>query len=285
MKTKYFFAFITLCIVTNTFSQTSLNNYKYVIVENQFHFQNEVNEYNLNQLTRFLFKKHGFRPIFNSEVYPEDLKSNYCLALTSKIVAKGAFITKITIVLKDCNNNVVFSSEGKTKEKEIKKVYSIGIRKAFEQFEKINYKYTPNEDNIAKENTSNNEIEEQKAEIKSLKTEQSKMAKKTEDIIENEKIYNLQKANNELKEISKNPTETINVEEEKSYLKANSISNGFQLINSLSNEIEYVLRKTGMKNVFILKDKNGVIYKKNNDWVREYVDGNKTIIEFLDIRF
>lgn len=285
MKTKYFFAFITLCIVTNTFSQTSLNNYKYVIVENQFHFQKEANEYNLNQLTMFLFKKHGFRPIFDSEIYPEDLRSNYCLALTSTIVAKGAFITKITIVLKDCNNNVVFSSEGKTKEKEFKKVYSIGIRKAFEQFENINYKYIPKADIIAEGNTSNDEVEELKAEMKSLKTEQIKISKKTKDIEENEEMYILQKANNELKEISKNPTETINVEEAKSYLKANSITNGFQLINSLSNEIEYVLRKTGMKNVFILKDKNGVIYKKDNDWVREYVDGDKTIIEFLDIRF
>jgi len=162
-------------------AQTSLNDYKYVIVEKQFHFQNDDNEYNLNELTRFLFKKHGFRPILTSDIYPDDLKSNYCLALTSEVIAKGAFTTKITIILKDCDNNILFTCEGKTKEKEFKKAYNIGIRNAFEHLKNINYKYIPNEDVIAKEDTSKDEIEELKAEIKSLKTEQSKIVQKADE--------------------------------------------------------------------------------------------------------
>ena len=62
-------------------AQHSINDYKYVIVEKQFHFQSEPNQYNLNELTRFLLKKNGFRPILESDIFPNDLKSNYCLAL------------------------------------------------------------------------------------------------------------------------------------------------------------------------------------------------------------
>ena len=40
----------------NTYAQNSLNDYKYVIVEKQFHFQTEPNQYNLNELTRFLLE-------------------------------------------------------------------------------------------------------------------------------------------------------------------------------------------------------------------------------------
>jgi len=40
-----------------------------------------------------------------------------------------------------------------------------------------------------------------------------------------------------------------------------------------------------MKDVFIIKGKSGVVYKVGNSWVREYVDQERTLTEFLEIKF
>jgi len=95
----------------NTYAQNSLNDYKYVIVEKQFHFQTEPNQYNLNELTRFLLKKNGFRPILESDIFPNDLKSDYCLALQSEVKASGFLKTTVSITLKDCNNNILYGHQ------------------------------------------------------------------------------------------------------------------------------------------------------------------------------
>ena len=113
-------------------AQYNLNDYKYVIVEKQFHFQNEENEYHLNRLVKFQFKKYGFNAIIEGEPLPDDLKSNYCLALNSEVKAKGTLRTKVMITLTDCDNNLVFATaEGVTKEKDYRRTYELGIRKAF----------------------------------------------------------------------------------------------------------------------------------------------------------
>jgi len=294
MKAKYIVTLIILCIVTTSFSQKSINDYKYVIVEHQFHFQNEANEYNLNEMTRFLFKKHGFRPILDSEVYPEDLKSNYCLALTSVITARGAFKTKVTIVLKDCDNNILFSAEGSTKEKEFSRVYNIGIRKAFEFFKSLNYKYVPNENVITKKEDSKDKVELLKAEIKTLKAEKKvklvKIEKKIEDLKEVEMPIIEVEIEDELEDkIEEKPF----VSQERavvslkvgSYFIAKTITNGFELLNNKSNKVKFTIYKTSLANIFIIKNKYGIIYKMGNKWVREYAIGDKTVKEFLDIRF
>ena len=99
----------------NTYAQNSLNDYKYVIVEKQFHFQTEPNQYNLNELTRFLLKKNGFRPILESDIFPNDLKSDYCLALQSEVKACAFLKTTVSNTLKDCNNNILYEASGTTK--------------------------------------------------------------------------------------------------------------------------------------------------------------------------
>jgi hypothetical protein len=140
------------------YAQHDLNDYKYVIVEKQFHFQGEEGQYDLNEFVRFLFKKNGFKPILTSDIFPDDLKRNYCLALTSEIKAKGALRTKVTLILKNCNNEIVFQSEGITKEKAFDMAYKKGIRMAFEAFEGLNYVYKPKEED--RDHTGNSESEE-----------------------------------------------------------------------------------------------------------------------------
>ena len=52
---------IALIVVSNVYSQSNLNDYKYVIVPNKFDFLKENDQYQLNSLAAFLFEKYGFR--------------------------------------------------------------------------------------------------------------------------------------------------------------------------------------------------------------------------------
>ena len=182
MKKALLILILVSCFL-NVTAQHSINDYKYVIVEKQFHFQSEPNQYNLNELTRFLLKKNGFKPILESDIFPNDLKSNYCLALNAEVKSSGFLNTTITITLRDCNNNVMFEAESTNKEKDLEKAYSYGIRQAFDNFNVLKYKYKPNENIInrtdavlAQESTNDSvEVEKLKAEIEELKKEKKEV--------------------------------------------------------------------------------------------------------------
>lgn len=277
MMKKTFMILIFASFFLQVTAQNSINDYKYVIVEEQFHFQNEANQYDLNELTRFLFKKNGFRPILESDIFPEDLKSNYCLALKSEIKTSGFLKTTITITLKNCNNNVLFETSGTTKEKDFEKVYAYGIRKAFDKFSGLNYNYVPKEavvnrtDAVLDETKQDDskEVEELKAEIEELKKEKAVKAIVVVEAEETIESTSKQK---------KSKKKTI-------YLEAIAIDNGFNLVNSESKKVVHILIKTGMDNVFTVKDGNGIVYKKGGKWMREYTKGKKIRIEALNVIF
>lgn len=258
----------------NITAQHSINDYKYVIVEKQFHFQTEPNQYNLNELTRFLLKKKGFRPILESDIFPNDLKSNYCLALNAEVKASGFLRTTVTITLKDCNNNVMFEAESTNKEKELDKAYSYGIRMAFDDFNAISYKYVPNEAIVNRTDAKivdaskddSVEVEKLKAEIKELKKENA-----TKEIKDNSTI--------------KKAVVKEKVKHELASLEAVAIDNGYNLIDSDSKKTVYTLVKTGMDNVFTIKNNSGLVYKKDGKWVREYTKEEKTVVEILNVDF
>jgi uncharacterized cupredoxin-like copper-binding protein len=265
-------------------AQHSINDYKYVIVQKQFHFQNEANEYNLNELTRFLLKKQGFRPVLESDIYPDDLKSNYCLALISEVTAKGMLRTIVTITLRDCNNNIIFQAEGITKEKDFDKLYSYGIRKAFEDFKVLDYNYVPNEAITNKAGTKSVEtVIDDSAEVEKLKSEIENLKKEKAE----KELKDQEEAAKKLKDDADSLKDTIKVKPKKSttILEAIANDNGYDLVNAESKKLVHVLTKTGMDNVFTVKGNNGIIYKKEGKWVWEYTKGKKTVVETLSIIF
>jgi hypothetical protein len=254
-------------------AQHNINDYKYVIVEKQFHFQTEPNQYNLNELTRFLLKKHGFKPILESDVFPNDLKSNYCLALQCEVKAKGFLITTVTVTLKDCNNNVLFQAEGTTKEKDFDKVYSYGIRKAFEKFDVLDYKYEPNDAIVnTTENKVNNSNKDDSAEVEKLKAEIETLKK--------EKKASLKQTPKPEKKAAH-----TKIKKESTILEAVATDNGYDLVNANSKKVIFKLTKTGMDNVFTVNGNKGIVYKKDGKWQREYTKGKKTVVEILSIIF
>ena len=102
-----------------------------VVVPNQFAFLKSDNEYQLNILTKFLIEKQGFKAYMENEV-PAELLNTPCNLLKADVKNESNMMTsKLRLVLTDCANKEVFSSEvGKSREKEYKKSYQEALRNA-----------------------------------------------------------------------------------------------------------------------------------------------------------
>ena len=143
MKKNVFIILFSLAL-NLSFSQ-SVNKYKYALVPSKFSFLNEVDQYKLNTLTKLLMGKYGFVAFLDNEDLPEDVLKNNCNKVYVDVVKSGGvFTTKLSIVLKDCKNNILFTTtEGKSREKEFKVAYNVALRDAFKSFETLKHEYSP----------------------------------------------------------------------------------------------------------------------------------------------
>lgn len=281
MKLKYFTILITFFLSASLFSQTSLNNYKYVVVPNKFDFLKEQDQYQLNSLTQFLFNKYGFIALMEGSNYPEDALKNRCLVLKSNLLKDGSmFKTKLAVELKNCNDQVVFTSEvGESREKEYHRAYNEAVRGAFKSIEALNYKYAPitsatnsqvvTSQAIEVKSEVSNEIQQLKEEIKNLKKEKENVAPETMTL----------------------KSETISVShnlafknDASSILYAQAIENGFQLVD-ITPKVVYKIKKTSIPNVYLVENKNATLSKKGSEWVLEYYENDVLKQDVLNIKF
>lgn len=142
MNKLLIFAFVFTGFISSTFGQ-ELNSYKYVIIPSGYEFLKEPNQFQLNELTKFLFEKYGFNAYMENEELPMELSQNRCKALIANVNNNsGLFLTKLVVVLNDCKNNQLFvSKEGISREKDYKTAYQGALRDAFESIAALNYKY------------------------------------------------------------------------------------------------------------------------------------------------
>jgi hypothetical protein len=284
MKIKCF-VLVLLGIISSAFSQTNLNDYKYVIVPKKYDFLKEENQYQINSLAKFLFQKYGFETLMEGDDYPLDLAKDRCLALKSNLINdSGLFKTKLKIVLKACNDKIVYTSGvGESREKEYDKAYNLALREAFKSLETLNYKYEPKEtiamveeQAVATEkNETAQEIEKLKQEIEALKQE------KIVEVITIEPV-NEEPAKAEV--ITETPNEEINSEPVLNVLYAQQIENGFQLVDS-TPKVVYKIKKTGLDNVFLVENMNATLYKKGDQWILEYYENSTLKQKALTIKF
>lgn len=137
-------ALLILVLFTITaYAQNNINNYKYVIVPEKFTFARSENQYGLNTLVRDLLEEKGFTAFMSSAKLPQEVSSNKCTALMADVVEKkGIFVTNLTILLKDCQGNVVFKSkEGKSREKEFQPAYNGALMDAYSSLKTTPYQY------------------------------------------------------------------------------------------------------------------------------------------------
>lgn len=142
---KYFFTLLIIALMSINLNAQSVNDYKYVIVPEQFDFLKSPDQYQVNSLTKFLFNKYGFEAYLKRDQKPYNKLTDPCKILYANVTGKATFIkTTLEVTLKDCNDQVIFkTSEGRSKNKDYKKAYHAALREAFYDIEALKYSYDP----------------------------------------------------------------------------------------------------------------------------------------------
>jgi len=262
------------------YSQNSVNNYKYVIVPDEYDFLDEVDQYRLNSLSQFLFNKHGFIALMEDETFPEDLMYNPCLALKADVIDdSGTFKTKLKIELENCKGELIFVSEmGESFDKNYQVAYNKALREAFMYVAALKYEYEPNEDILSESRDTraeaNQKVEQLKQEIAVLKQEKETIeATKTANALNAEEVV---EESDDKVEISLNGTTTT--------LYAQKTDYGFQVVDSTPKVI-MVLLNTKNPEVFMVQGKNAMVIKEDGFWYLSENDGNHVKDTKLNIKF
>ena len=243
MKNIILVLFLTIVNLFVFGQEKKVNNYKFIVVPDQFDFLKQKDEYKTSSLTKFLLKKNGFTVFLNSEQYPKDLIDNPCSGLKALVLDKSSmFKVKVIIELRDCSNKILYTSEeGVSKLKEFKKGFQEAIRNAHASM--IDVVYEP----FLLET-----IGKDKKEIVTVNPVLVKEVKEVKLEVELPVINNIEEA------AQVSPTNNIALA---TTLYAQPKENGFQLIN-LKPQVVFVILNTSVKGVFVIKDKNGLLYKK-----------------------
>ena len=261
---------VLFLIMSNIFvfgQEKKVNNYKFIVVPDKFDFLNQRDKYKTSSLTKFLLKKNGFTVVLNSEQYPKDLINNPCSALNALVLDKSSmFKVKVIIELRDCSNRLLYTSEeGVSRLKEFKKGFQEAIRNAYASM-----------GNIVYEPFLLETIRKDKKEIVIVDPVLVKEGKEIKLKSEIPAINNIEKA------VLVVPINNIVLAS--SVLYAQPVENGFQLINSKPTVV-FVILKTKVKGVFILKDKNGVLYKKEGVWIAEFYENGTFTEKKYQVKF
>ncbi len=256
MKTKFSIFLLVLSVHMSSLAQSIINDYKYVTVAEKFDFLKSKNQYKLNDLTSFLLTKSGFMVLNAADNKPQDLYQNNCLGLNANIInTKGFLKTKLHLELVNCRNEVVFTSEtGSSKEKEYKKAYHEALRNAFNSVQALNYKYN----GTVPEISSTEKIEIQVPTV-AIETTTAPV-------------------------VAEVPTTEVSTKMVVSKLIVTPTDSGIDFIESSSGTTKYSTHATLFDAVYIIENQAGIIYKRGQNWVREYVENGKTTIEALNIQ-
>lgn len=249
---------VALLICSFGFAQ-NLNEYKYAIVPSKFTFLKEENAHNLNVLTKLYFQKYDFETYFNNEEAPEEFVVSNCNKIYVDLLENSnMFITKLTIVVKDCKGTILATSEvGSSREKEYRVAYNEALRMAFENFPILkSHHYQPSQKSLGM------------------------VGEPAKPVVKSDKVEEIQKESILQKELVQDQMF------EKKY-KAMATENGYNLIAVSSDYKIFQLFKTSAKEVFIVNRDavSGVLLKRNESWYFEYYEGNVFKSELLNITF
>lgn len=284
--------------------QAQLNEYKYIVVPKQFDGFNRENQYKTSTIVKHLFTQKGFNAVYDDKL-PKDLQANRCLGLFVNLDNQSSmFTTKTMLVLKDCSNEVVFSTlQGKSKKKEYEASFAEAIEKAFRSFNAMPYSYEPK----AQEETSEPITVSFKNDVKKL-DERPNLSKNQDPLVEQEATVERQyyKDNRPVESDIKKAAVTtpivvaqVATVAEQSFesrepetvsdfgmLYAQELSNGYQLVDS-TPKIRMKLLKSSSPNVYIAKSGtlNGLVFSKNGKWFFEYYNATELVTEELNIKF
>ncbi|AWH83830.1 hypothetical protein HYN59_01280 [Flavobacterium album] len=243
-------------LISGLCSSQTVNDYKYLVVPVKFDFFKEENKYNLNMLTKMMFEKYGFTVYQAGQKMPDEVALDKCKALYGTLESdSGVLTTALYITIKDCDGKELFrSTKGVSKIKDFKQAYYEALREAAVSLESLNYQYS-GKDAAAIANE--------------VRTAPKQTAPAT-SISSPETIA---------------PEKPIQVSNE-NQLFAQPIANGYQLVD-MTPKVVLKMYKTSQPDNFTAQGegKNGVVFKKGNEWFFEYYQNEKLVSEKLNIKF
>ncbi|MEC8724229.1 MAG: hypothetical protein VXX60_04385 [Bacteroidota bacterium] len=224
-------------------AQTNLDQYKYVSVPNRFDFMKSSDQFQISSLAKFLLTKNKFTVLENLEKYPADLAANQCLLLNLNVEQiKGFLKTKLEVQFLNCKNQVVFKSDiGMSREKDFKTAYHQALRAAFSSVSEANYKFNETVDKVP---TNEKPISVKRAVSTPMQDTDLSSSKLTSEILMTQTSY------------------------------------GFD-IRDADGILVYSLYQTMSDGIYIIDKLPGIVYKRGNRFVREYISNQKIIIEPL----
>jgi hypothetical protein len=239
---------ILVLFTISVHAQNNLNNYKYVIVPEKFSFSRSENQYGLNSLVRDLLEEKGFSAFMSNGQVPQEVVANKCSALMADVTEKkGLFTTNLTLLLKDCQGNIIFKSkEGKSREKEFQAAYDGALRDAYTSLKAAPYQY---------DGSTFTQTQVQTATAVPVAAAPVTAA-------------------------------SAAITDATGTLYAQATPNGFQLIDTTPKKV-MTLFKTSTPDYFIAQNGSvaGVVFKKNEEWLYEYYKDEKLVSQKLQIKF
>jgi hypothetical protein len=293
-----------------------LDDYKYIVVPKKFDIFSEVNQHQTSTLVKYLFTKKGFTTVYD-DGYPDDLNSNRCLGLYVSLGDQSTmFMTKTVLILKDCKGREVFmTQEGRSKSKEYKDAYKEAITQAFESFDTLNYAYSGKgekpepvtlnfkndvkslgkgkADTVSRNNKTDKAVQLREATkdrhiYKSVEPVDSDYVKGNDTISNSDNGSADSGKSGKTEDGDKSIGQGFNMKElgDVGILYAQEIVNGYQLVDS-TPAVRLKIFRTTMTDVYMaaMGQENGLVYRKNDQWLLEYYEGDKLILEELDIKF
>jgi hypothetical protein len=246
---------IALLATGFSFAQSEIiNNYKYVIIPRKFDFFKEADRYKVNTLTKMAFEKAGFTAFFNDEQLPQDIALNRCRALYGDVDnTSGILSTSVAILVKDCNGKELYRSEkGRSKQKDFDSAYREAIREAAVSLRNINYTYVG--DQASAQYFGQPAVPQTVA--TPVQAAPAAVAVAKEEVVNQNTLF------------------------------AQPIANGYQLVDSTPKVVLKMYRTSQADSYSASGDgKNGVVFKKGNDWFFEYYVNDKLVSEKLSIKF
>lgn len=175
VKVYFSFAFLFFSNWSVFAQQGVFDDYNHIRIPVKFEFQKADNEYQLNSLLRHLFKEDGFNAFMDKELLPFEYQETPCTGLRVDLEEFSSKLkTNIIIQIYDCENKIVFSSEGESYRKDTKAAYQDAIRIAFKEIESVNFSLNTNSSEaVVEEQTPSLSKEERKEMRKQIVREQS----------------------------------------------------------------------------------------------------------------
>ncbi|MNK01015.1 hypothetical protein D3C87_188080 [compost metagenome] len=223
----------------------SFNDYKYLIVPEKFEFLTENNKYNMNALTKMMFEKYGFQTYYPSQQLPDELALDRCKAMYADVINQSGLLSTTLVIVLKDCSGKVLFTSQKGTSKE--KSYQKAYYAALREASQ----------SIGELNYKYSGKETGSSPTKVAQNIPAAQQAATPVTVNNDNV-----------------------------LFAQPIVNGYQLVDG-TPKIVLKIYKTSQQDSYtaVSDSKNGVVFKRGNDWIFEYYQNDKLISEKLNIKF